>query len=897
MYFMEHSLNKRINNGYFPLEKLFPAPLDINPFFDLDSRGKEGITIFQEDPALFQHYFILCRKKIKEIDTLRMLHGADFPLSELNCLINARCSTDFLPINTIPPEEISFFPAVTQIDKTFWFGAFLFFTTNDLCREEIVYEKMMFSWIYLLDKTQKMEMNTGFTIDVDKMNSLNSIIDIVFNYEKGKNRRYLRKLSKNEITEFENLNKKKNNLQSIIQKWTNQFREVAERTEKEWELFLEIINDLSEKESSVIENIVNSVSAKDKIKYINEYKYNISCIDKGYYVINGAKVRLLPIFDAVNERIINAGPCSSVLINDNPLRLNPLILGLAIKPQTFNYLLIVFHQFRINPNKETAKEFTSLSLSFIRRNLGYEEKTWISLDEMIEDFYNTVFDFMKNRKSSIDTLSFTQIQPDVVTMYDSITNATISESTSLLHHAFVEKIDAIINDNNYEKEIERIAKGKIKIYSKKEILAQEKEYELLEAQTEKEAIARQIIVSLNIIYLFCDALRIMLINNHTKAKIKKKDNAEKYRIELLKLDDELVHKVYAHLDNKEMGMLEYRDTAGINSYSLSEREKQEEKYRNSVFSDVLKSIIENIADGIENENIDSIIAKNNEIRKEIFRYPDCDEKERYAHWLDDISCRISAALIEICKHNKDDFQAEKAKIKSSLGQKSNLLPESTIDSLSTAEILYRRYASSEYAQDGFDFSCISALYFQAFEDAYNELIWRNYATYLNNLQINGQSFPDILDSSRSSFITDPNARGYLDDDPYQRKYYIVYRNRTNNPQTHVDLRCMYKSFAIIMKIICNPSPLDGFCEYFANLTGFSGRVQMFSDTSFMSNCQRFAIDIENSADDRNNASHGGTFISINQCVDDKKKIIDNLAIVRDNSYGLIQQLLYLLQKD
>ena len=32
-----------------------------------------------------------------------------------------------------------------------------------------------------------------------------------------------------------------------------------------------------------------------------------------------------------------------------------------------------------------------------------------------------------------------------------------------------------------------------------------------------------------------------------------------------------------------------------------------------------------------------------------------------------------------------------------------------------------------YAEKGFDYSCISALYYQAFEEAYNKLIWNEYA--------------------------------------------------------------------------------------------------------------------------------------------------------------------------
>jgi len=100
-----------------------------------------------------------------------------------------------------------------------------------------------------------------------------------------------------------------------------------------------------------------------------------------------------------------------------------------------------------------------------------------------------------------------------------------------------------------------------------------------------------------------------------------------------------------------------------------------------------------------------------------------------------------------------------------------------------------------------------------------------------------------------------------------------------------------------MKFIINPSKLYGFCEYFAKLTGFSGRAEMFRDSLFMKKCCDFAMAIDRSADYRNNASHGGSFISITQCSDDKRIVLNNLEAVRSSSIGLIQQLLYLLQKD
>ena len=121
-----------------------------------------------------------------------------------------------------------------------------------------------------------------------------------------------------------------------------------------------------------------------------------------------------------------------------------------------------------------------------------------------------------------------------------------------------------------------------------------------------------------------------------------------------------------------------------------------------------------------------------------------------------------------------------------------ILPDSTLNSLTTAEMLYARYASEEYAEKGFDFSCISALYYQAFEEAYNLLIWRGYADELNVLEIDGQKYTDILYMCRKCASIPRNARGYLDPDSRQRSYYIDYKNTSSHKsdscvssQTHI----------------------------------------------------------------------------------------------------------------
>ena len=115
----------------------------------------------------------------------------------------------------------------------------------------------------------------------------------------------------------------------------------------------------------------------------------------------------------------------------------------------------------------------------------------------------------------------------------------------------------------------------------------------------------------------------------------------------------------------------------------------------------------------------------------------------------------SESLIPFAKKLREDLNSNKT----------IQAPESVINTLATAELMYTKYAIDEFAVQGFDYSSISALYYQAFENAYNDLIWGKYADFLNSLVISNDKYTDIL--SRQHFIPanrrpDPRYnRGFL----------------------------------------------------------------------------------------------------------------------------------------
>ena len=887
----DNDMNKRFLFGNFPNSKLLPAKIEDMRKVDFDMYYKREMSALSKNPEVLSALFICCNKKVAELE---ILNESDSYKQSISSYINAGCSFDFLRINGSYNIADDLLPVVTPLDKTIWYAAFAYSMEKVInpIDEQDSTSKMLF-WISLLLKAQDMEIHSHRSIDVNKVDLSTNIINLIENGFIDSQSDITRTLTDKEANSLKELSNRRKQLLSKIQEEQITAKKTAEETQEEWNLFLSIINDLSEKESSVICNIIDSKSAKDKLNYIANYNNILAKIEKGKYFLDDNEIDLLSVFHAVNKRLNESPSFACAQTEDGvPFKVSPALLMLAMEPRTNNYLFMTFHRLRMEPKKENAKCFISLALSSLKNNLGKDSREYVSLDDMIYDFYKTVQEFYKEHESDIKQLSFDKLQPDLVSVIKA-TNDTLP-SLDLFNEFFIKKVEEEKQELDFEEEFEKLVflpSKTIDIDTLKNRL--DKESADLDT-VQKQAFARQIVYSLNIIYMFCDALRIILSNQHIKRKIKNPDVIKRYRIELLNIDDKLVHTVYAYLDPREIGMLEYREKHGINSSMLSEQENQEEKYRNSLFSDILKDTINNLVLGIENQRSEQILQIKKEIRKEILQYPDCDNKNLFTSWLDSISERISNVLIDNSKKTEEIYFRTKNQIITSLGDSSEILPISTLDSLTSAELLYEQYATSEYAEMGFDFSCISALYYQAFEDAYNELIWRGYANLLNTLVLsNDQKYTEYLQEKNHKKIKDSYAIGYLDSDYSQRKYYIDHCNN----QTSVSLRCMYKSFAILMRNIQNPTKLDGFCDYFAELTGFMKKEDMFNDIEFMHKCKEFTDSIDRSADNRNNASHGGSLIDINQCREDKKTVLNDLEQVRSNSIGLIQQLIYILQRE
>ena len=265
--------------------------------------------------------------------------------------------------------------------------------------------------------------------------------------------------------------------------------------------------------------------------------------------------------------------------------------------------------------------------------------------------------------------------------------------------------------------------------------------------------------------------------------------------------------------------------------------------------------------------------KATEIRKKVFSFPN-DADYQLVTFLDEKFSLLSRTMSERCKKEYNEFFSVQSSIKDKLGTKSYNLPTSAIDSLTTAELLYEKYVDPYFAERGFDYSSISALYYQAFENAYNYLIWSNYARFINKKVDDGYTKKAIL----GRFLPKVSDIEY-----FRGKY----------AQQH----CTYRSFERLLEEVKTESRFPEFCDMLANLCDFGNREEMLNDCSFMQHFHKFLQCFSKAKDNRNNASHGGSCITFEQCKCDKKAVLNELERVRSDSIGLIQQLLYLLYKE
>ena len=215
MDILDHPVNKRIMNGCFPIEKLYPSDIEAGRTIDFNAKAKMGMTLLSENPELLSFLFINFGKKAAEFDSLNRL---ELYKRELNYYINARCSDDYLIINGSLQNAYNLIPVITPLDKVLWFGAQAYQMEIEINDDpEYDPESMMFAWIRLLDLAQEMELKTQRTVDISKVDHSTNLLELIRGgFKKTIIRNRTRELTNSEYSGLKRLNNQRKSLLSII---------------------------------------------------------------------------------------------------------------------------------------------------------------------------------------------------------------------------------------------------------------------------------------------------------------------------------------------------------------------------------------------------------------------------------------------------------------------------------------------------------------------------------------------------------------------------------------------------------------------------------------------------------------------------------------------------------
>lgn len=902
MAYYHNEINDRIEKGYFPLKRLVPAPPVESIEIDFSSDAETYITK-TTDPlpivSLYMDFFtsvLSYRNGQLNRDILWLANDVDFPgidIKDMTVLVNTCVKPEMLPRNGAAISgALSVCPIVTTADLICFFCACIYDNKYQLSKNSDDNLKLARNtWVYILHHIQETEYTTGLTIDVDSVdipsadgqNLDSAILSLLLVFKKRDAKTdCLVELSASEKEQMDNLMRKRAQISQAIKEDMRIAQRCGEKTQDDWILFLWLLDEMSVNESSVIARILSNTSKRDKLQSISDYSKWISDLRTGQYMKDGAEIHLSTIIDSVYERITNAPSFSFVQQNDDlPFQLQ-LSAPVLVKsyPSTFNGLLIRFHHFRLDPSASVAIETVHSLLNCMENNLLQEISSCSDLETMIIRFHRVVSEYYNKKNEELKRLSFSRIQDAFISPHSSDIRSAEEQYILDALPAYYSRFKTNLKD------VESFLAGEFDEGFGSRLAWIH--------QTNQEATAYRMVISIDIIYLFCNVLKIIL-KKPSEFIITDPQSVNRIMHELLRYEENLL-SVYSNRDINEPSIKEYREEKGIDTIDLAVQEANEEHLRDQAFMYVLTSEISRLFEDANKNSIDDLLTTKTSIQREIQSCPDCDAKDQLADWIDDICSKICDHLVMLCQ-NRDDFSALKSELTKKLGEEGKILSSADIiNSLVTAEMLFRRYATDENAAAGLDFSCISSMYYQAFEAAYNTLIWSKYANKLNALEYNGMKFVSFLYSCNTINDNSPFS-GYLASELKDRKFY-TFKDKKKHITT-VNHTCTYGNFSRIIEnlsdsIKSDSLPLFHFREYFAKEAGFTSWAELSTNKEYMYNCDLFIRSIEKSVDSRNKASHGGTVIDKSQCQSDKRTVLSDLEAVRSDSIGLIQQLLYLL---
>ncbi len=856
------------------------------------------LGVFEED-LIYSLLYISSRQfQYMMKETKKLTVSSDISLAFLYFLANTGYSSPyFIPNETIQDAIINQpNPAITDVDKALIslinqnLTALLYPTDkpNQETKEE------MYSYIFFLNNVQNYEYKTHMTLDLstedvltyefDKDFLLNFLTNPSFSETDSK----MIPLSDIDVNNIKNVLEYRKKTDEIIVATRKNEQEYAKSEDNDsiWQLFISWLNYRSSEEKKALE-IINSNDALD---------YKMKVYDRFLTEINDPNVKVLDsglclheFKRAILERSSNACNYMEIVSNDKQKHvLDEFTIYSIFSPYSFSNVLISYHAFLIDSSNRYLELLLTSLEGFIKNNLGPENfnndlmpnhntivERLIRVSNLIIEFYETHeetikvlrFDSIQNE----DTLSGQEYDYEIFRLLGYKEQKMIEENIAAITAIDPDDFSDFIEDYVFallgEGSIDEV-RGDFQKNLPNDFKDEDKLYE--------QTISNRLVVSVNAIYILVKTIE-KLLDRHI---IEESQREEVYRINrrLSTIEQTVVVNSYwvpmlSCLDREDREKIdEYRLRRGIDSSKI---ELKNEALKQVTLFNLVKSSIQDLHNEALSSDFDfyKVSEIKGKLRKKIEGISDSVTKDFVVDLVDQESQFLCKKLVSL-NSGTDEFSKAKMFLKGNMGALFNHLPEKAADTLTTAELLYSKYANPEYAEVGFDYSCISALYYQVVESMCNELIWSEYANHLNNLS----NFSSLYSEFKE---LPPEWQGYL---PLTKRGAYFEKGKIANVLTFGAYTALFTDIATR-----GEHKLHGFRVHVDRTFGYIN----LKGTSEYEKYQKKIDDLQRqmyyAKPKRNHASHGEQPVSFKECENDKRIVLSDVDNIRRNYLGLIRQ--------
>lgn len=651
--------------------------------------------------------------------------------------------------------------------------------------------------------------------------------------------------------------------------------------------FLEFIRDFGKSEIDTLNVICKSNTKNEKLKSIKQHVKKIKDVyAKSYHLEN---------------RVIELGTCEELLLtyySDIPsmCMFSEDDIKYYLNPISYNGLLILYNYLRISLSEDALEHFFESILKFVRTNLkdssdlvNYadiknnkyfmqdEIDNLNQVDKCIALTYNNIMAYYQKINSSLQDKYKNDEAVSGVRIFDTEFRKQqqwMEEEQEIARLYRLRQKEMLLgqNDNNIED-------LNIKIMSMHDQIRVKDVYERMSATMDG------LFVFLNGLDLYLNAFPVgnASVVDKVKSKMRTIDEALK---ESLYLDPELYWehmRTIQEVNNTKLRLGEERALEEKKDEELLEKdiqieelEKKEKWLRENIelkklelkkkeaSNQYVEQYIKELVSALQESDIDKIT----QTRREIIankKLVECD-----IQCLDELSAAINDIIEEkIQNEDKSNFERIRQNVIEELGEiHANRLSNDIICVLTTAESLYEKYIKDKQEIKGFDYSCVSAMYYQALEKTYNNLMYKGYIANINR----SKDLPDLIKRKNQE---GKGAYGYFPNDRIGG-YVIVYSSGKNIGYIVKDT-CEYGNFIHLLESIISSKyykEVSKYIEYLQSVFGWKTANSYNKLPEKVNGKINYLVKgLREAKDRRNNAAHGGVIINYKTAKEDKNYVL------------------------